>query len=440
MMASRLLLATTRPPSTPARQQLLRRPRSGHPSTTPPPTAATPSPPTPLPPRPPLPPEKCVSRLIVAGTQRPADLRGANDFRSVRAQGQLSFFDTTRFIPLLSTRPDADTRVTLLCRPDGFGKSLTVSMLAAFHDVANAPRYEEMFGGLDVAAAVLRGLIQPARHLVLELDFGRVATGGTKASAFGRYVNAQLEGFVARYRRCGFTLETATCDFGSHETAADNLREVVAQVARELDEIKSRTDERNALYDVQGVCAHVARLFSAPPPPFRAPLTRLQLFVLIDNFDTPARDFLLAESKEHWAAPDAGLNGAFVSFFRAVQSGMDSHSHGISQVYMTGVAPLLLSRDVFGPFGCGGIADLSFDHRFFRLCGFTAADVSHALNVIKRCGAEAKRLLDRLRECTPSHHFSSERKALKVYHASTVAEYLSVRDHLTPSPRIAAAH
>ncbi|KAI5848121.1 hypothetical protein BZA05DRAFT_475582 [Tricharina praecox] len=367
-----------------------------------------------------------ISCLSIPEGQAGGDLRfplaGAHDFRALRAES-LTFFDKTRYIPLLTPSPAAEkepgkesgkepekgaeepekgARVKLLCRPDNFGKSLTKSMMAAFHAVEHKPQFDEVFGGLDVAAAVKKGEVENGRYLVLELDFERAGRGvEATAERFGEYVNGEIKAFVERYRRWGMKLEVEGCDFENHGKIADNLKEVVRQVCRELEAVKAGKNEESPLYNVRGI------------------------FVMIDDFDAPARDILLTESKETWAAAKPNLASAYTSLFQAIAAGMQPNGDGISQVYMTGLAPLLLSHEAFSTFDDVGITNLSFNHRFFGLCGLTGGDVNHALCVINKENDSAQRLFSQLKFRANNYHFTMEKKVLKTYNTLTITKYLT---------------
>ena len=78
-----------------------------------------------------------------------------------------SYFDKTRFIPLLCEEDEA----ALIYCPRRFGKSLTVSMLEHFHGFRHRARYKELFGELAVDAAVKAGKIEPGCYVTTDFDF-----------------------------------------------------------------------------------------------------------------------------------------------------------------------------------------------------------------------------------------------------------------------------
>jgi len=69
---------------------------------------------------------------------------GESHFESLRTQGYL-YVDKTRFIEEVEK-----TRRFLHLRPRRFGKSLFLSMMDCYYDVAMADRFDELFGGLHV--------------------------------------------------------------------------------------------------------------------------------------------------------------------------------------------------------------------------------------------------------------------------------------------------
>jgi len=88
--------------------------------------------------------------------------QGAYNFEHLRKQG-FSFFDKTRFIPLLS---ETSSPVELFCRPRRFGKSLTLSMMENFLGVQFKGKYNQLFKGLDVDKVVNQGHLAYGQYLI----------------------------------------------------------------------------------------------------------------------------------------------------------------------------------------------------------------------------------------------------------------------------------
>jgi hypothetical protein len=79
------------------------------------------------------------SKLAVSGELKDFPL-SESDFSKIRQPG-FAYFDKTGYIPVLEN----GSAVQLVCRPRGFGKSLTVSMLRYFHGFQFCNRYDELF-------------------------------------------------------------------------------------------------------------------------------------------------------------------------------------------------------------------------------------------------------------------------------------------------------
>ncbi|MEA2084174.1 MAG: AAA family ATPase, partial [Thermodesulfobacteriota bacterium] len=69
---------------------------------------------------------------------------GISDFKSIICEGYF-YCDKTDKIPLLE-----NTKSQLFIRPRRFGKSLVLSMLENYYDVAKKDEFEAIFGGLKV--------------------------------------------------------------------------------------------------------------------------------------------------------------------------------------------------------------------------------------------------------------------------------------------------
>ena len=90
---------------------------------------------------------------------------GVTDFALMRA-GNAYFVDRTDLIRELEK-----TRYTVFLRPRRFGKSLLVSILQCYYDVDYAHRFDELFGGLRIAA---NPTAERGRYLALIFNFSGV--------------------------------------------------------------------------------------------------------------------------------------------------------------------------------------------------------------------------------------------------------------------------
>ena len=121
---------------------------------------------------------------------------GISAFYKVRTGGYV-YVDRTDRIPLVEEAGDH----LVFLRPRRFGKSLWLSTLENYYDVAKAAEFERLFGGLAI------GRKPTPRHntyFILRWDFSLVsAQGGIEeiGRAMHNHINGCIEQFSARYQK-----------------------------------------------------------------------------------------------------------------------------------------------------------------------------------------------------------------------------------------------
>jgi len=119
---------------------------------------------------------------------------GISDFYKLITEGYF-YVDRTDRIPLIEELGDQ----LLFLRPRRFGKSLLLSMLANYYDVARVGEFERLFGGLAIGRAPTPRRNQ---YFVLRWDFSMVAAYGSAdeiAQALHDHVNTRIRDFAAYY-------------------------------------------------------------------------------------------------------------------------------------------------------------------------------------------------------------------------------------------------
>lgn len=104
------------------------------------------------------------------------------------------YVDKTMYIPMLE---DQDANLIFI-RPRRFGKSLFLSMIAAYYDIALKSRFDELFGNLYISS---HPTSEQGRYQVLWLDFSRI--GGTideMGDNFNNYCALMLDAFIRKYK------------------------------------------------------------------------------------------------------------------------------------------------------------------------------------------------------------------------------------------------
>ena len=119
---------------------------------------------------------------------------GIADFRKIR-EGDYFYMDRTDRIVLLEETGSQ----LLFLRPRRFGKSLWLSTLENYYDLARADDFERLFGGLKIGQ---NPTPRRNRYFILNLNFSVVDPQGdsdaVRASLF-HHLNIQIKATVARY-------------------------------------------------------------------------------------------------------------------------------------------------------------------------------------------------------------------------------------------------
>jgi len=218
-------------------------------------------------------------------------------------------------------------------RPRRFGKSLLVSMLDNYYDVAKANQFEQLFGHLAIGK---NPTPKHNQYLVMSWDFSAVDSSGDANEIRQRlhdHINACIEQFIAHYD--GY-LEG---DIKLYPT--------------------------NGLYSLQSVFAAIER-------------TPYKLYLLIDEYDNFANEVMMAgesASQERYTSLIQG-EGALKALFKAVKSGTKKY---IDRIFITGVSPVVMS-DINSGFN---IAENIYLYAEFNdLCGFKESEIADSLKQI----------------------------------------------------------
>ncbi len=247
---------------------------------------------------------------------------GMCDFYAIMTGGYFYVDRTDRISQIEDIGPHL-----LFLRPRRFGKSLLLSMLENYYDVAKAEEFEQLFGHLDIGQnpTPLRN-----QYLVLNWDFSAVMPHGEPEEIqrnLHDHINGCIEQFKARY-----------------EKIVDYNIEI---------------DSHNALRSFQSVLAAVQ---SSP----------YKLYLLIDEYDNFANEVLMsgrAAGQQRYEGLLYG-EGALKSIFKAVKSA--TKGLGLERAFITGVSPVVMSDITSGH----NIAEnIYLSSEFNDLCGFDESEI-----------------------------------------------------------------
>ena len=252
---------------------------------------------------------------------------GKSNFAEIRRGGYV-FADKTGFIPALESAKKGRHYLVFL-RPRRMGKTLLVSMLEHYYDILAAPSFDELFGGLAIAAAPT-----PERnsYAVLRLEMTGLPTTGSVdllRAAFQERLHNKIQKFLERYR--------------------DLLPEVAAafDAGRSIDDPASLMDR------------FLQAMGRSPHP----------LYLFIDEYDNFTND-LIARG-DHQTYRDLLHASGFVrEFYKTVKEATALGT--LPRIFMTGVSPVTLD-DLTSGFSI--TSNISLHEDFNAFAGFTADDV-----------------------------------------------------------------
>jgi len=259
---------------------------------------------------------------------------GISDFYQIITEGY-HYFDRTDRIPLI----EEDGKNILFLRPRRFGKSMFVSMLENYYDVAKAAEFEPLFGHLAIGR-------NPTplhnQYLILSWDFSFVKTHGSVEAiddALHQYLNERFRDFGLRYAHL------LTIEIQLHPT--------------------------NALISFLALLSAVQ-------------LSGHKVYLFIDEYDNFANEVMMAthlDGRKRYEELVTG-EGIFKTVFKNIKGGM--RGLGLDRVFITGVSPIVMS-DVTS--GHNIAKNLTWRRQFNDLCGFTAAEVRPLVDrMIAKCG------------------------------------------------------
>ena len=295
---------------------------------------------------------------------------GVARFEEVRNEN-FYYADKTMYLPLLE-----DTgKYLFLIRPRRFGKSVFVSMMQAYYDIAKAARFDELFGGLWIHEhpTPLKNSFQ-----VIYFDFSQAGAGMERLEyTFNDYCSKQLDRFIERYRSY---------------YDEDFFREV-----------KSTTDAANKLRSINGKAQELG----------------YPLYLIIDEYDNFTNVILSEGGKEVFRnlTHASGFYREYFKLFKAM----------FSRVFLIGVSPVTLD-DLSSGYNIDW--NISQDPRFNDMLGFSENDVRTMFHYFQdngklRAEADIEAMLEEMKPWYNNYCFAEECvDKNRVYNCNMVLYYL----------------
>ncbi len=269
---------------------------------------------------------------------------GISDFNAIITEGYY-YCDRTDRIPMLE-----DTgKYLLFIRPRRFGKSLLLSMLRHYYDIAGKDRFDKLFGHLKIGK---NPTSLHSKYFILDWDFSYVdPTGSIKniKQALFNHVNDRIKNFRAWY--------------------SDYL------------DMEIEINPDDALSSLSSLITAIQKL---PYP----------LYLLIDEYDNFANEVMTGiQNEQDVYKALVHDKGPLKTLFKAVK--FHAGKGGIKRIFITGVSPVVMS-DITSGFNIA--KNIYLMPAFNDLCGFTEDEVSNMIkSVADECGIDYEEALDMMR-------------------------------------------
>ena len=304
---------------------------------------------------------------------------GVSNFVTVVEQNQY-YVDKTMYLPLLEKQP----RSLFFIRPRRFGKSIFLSMLRTYYDIAQKPKFEARFGNLWVGKhpTPLQGAYQ-----ILSLDFSRVSGQADRlAINFNNYCCGALDDFAFVYEAYYYP-----------------------GFKQEMKEQPDATTKINFLDRQARNCG-------------------ARLYLIIDEYDNFTNVVLNEQGDEayHSLTHASGFYRDVFKMFKGM----------FERIFMMGVSPVTLD-DLTSGFNIGW--NISTDYQFNMMLGFSESDVREMFQYYKDAGqlkGDVEAMITEMKPWYDNYCFAKESltRDPKMFNCDMVFYYLRNYMNLDKAP------
>lgn len=276
---------------------------------------------------------------------------GISDFRRIRRENYY-MVDKSSFI----TKLEETASFLFLIRPRRFGKSLFLSMLRYYYDIAEKDNFQELFKGLWIAE---HPTWNQGRFQVMHIDFSQI--GGTideLTENFDGYMRMKFTNFARKY-------------------AAYYPKDYLD----ELNKYSSASDIMNYVHDA-------AKDQGCP------------LYLIVDEYDN-FTNTVLNEKGENIYHAMTHASGFYRDVFKKFKGNYD-------RILMMGVSPVTLD-DLTSGYNIA--TSITMDSRFNRMLGFSETEVRDMIRYYQEAGvlqADEEQLITEMKPWYDGYCFSDE--------------------------------
>lgn len=276
---------------------------------------------------------------------------GISDFRRIRRENYY-LVDKSSFI----TKLEETASFLFLIRPRRFGKSLFLSMLRYYYDIAEKDNFQELFKGLWIAD---HPTWNQGRFQVMHIDFSQI--GGTideLTENFDGYMRMKFTNFARKY-------------------AAYYPKDYLD----ELNKYSSASDIMNYVHDA-------AKDQGCP------------LYLIVDEYDN-FTNTVLNEKGENIYHAMTNASGFYRDVFKKFKGNYD-------RILMMGVSPVTLD-DLTSGYNIA--TSITMDSRFNQMLGFSETEVREMIRYYQEAGvlqADEEQLITEMKPWYDGYCFSDE--------------------------------
>ncbi len=252
-------------------------------------------------------------------------------------------------------------------RPRRFGKSLFLSTMETYYDIAKAESFDSFYKGTNIFQNPTQ---DKNSYLILKFNFSEVESSPDRMeTSFVNNIRAKARSFLFKYSRYfpSKGLELLQAKIEDMDSAADILLNVVE------------------------LCGNAGQ----------------QVYIIIDEYDNFANTLLSQSGSEDYHGLTHG-DSFFRTFFKVLKGGATGSGAPISRLFITGVSPVTLD-DVTSGFNIG--KNVSTDPAFNELLGFTTQDVEEMIDYYRGFGKikhETAELMDIMTQWYDQYRFSAK--------------------------------
>ena len=303
---------------------------------------------------------------------------GISDFRLI-AEENYYYVDKTRFIEQVEQAPP----FLFLIRPRRFGKSLWLTMLSCYYDIAMKDDFDRLFENLYIGQ---HPTSKRNSYLILRFNFAMV--------------NPEIDSL-----RESFEIHASACFKDFNMKYAHLLGE---------DYLKGYAETTNAESRLEYIA-------------LRCEQANLPIYLIIDEYDNFTNVALTQEGYERQEELERKTN-FFCFFFKKIKGMTTGSGAAVRRIFIAGVSPVTLN-DVTSGFNIAQM--ITTNPRFNEILGFTENEVREMLEYYKTKGCwkgDTEQMLGVMRAWYGNYCFSEECREVRLYNPTLVlylVEYLT---------------